>query len=142
MQDKTLTEKCIEVVEFLTKYPNIPPPSNVEINPYGDATIIWYLFGDSLDEQKEKARDIVRTIPGTAVKNGLTDLFEFSGECEGVRWRVLVDRPAVCERVVTSRASITKLVTDPEAPLIETTEIVETVEWICTPLLESYTAST
>lgn len=52
---------------------------------------------------------------------------------------VLAGRDAVCERVVTGIETVTKSVPDPaalaEAPVIEVTEEVETVEWVCRPLL-------
>jgi len=48
-------------------------------------------------------------------------------------------REEVCERVVTGVETVTKTVPDPAAlaavPQVEVTEQVETVEWICRPLL-------
>lgn len=48
-------------------------------------------------------------------------------------------RNQVCERVVTGVETVTKTVPDPEAlaavPQVEVTEQVETVTWVCKPLL-------
>jgi hypothetical protein len=54
------------------------------------------------------------------------------------------DRASVCERVVTGTREVTKEVRDPEAlaavPMVEVTEIVEDVEWVCRPLLKAPTS--
>lgn len=56
-----------------------------------------------------------------------------------VKAEVLAYRSDVCERVVVGTETVTKTVPDPEAlaavPTVEVTEEVETVEWVCTPLL-------
>lgn len=57
-----------------------------------------------------------------------------------VSWGALVAnaiaaRESVCERVVTGTETVKKSVPDPAAPLVEVTETVEHVEWICRPLL-------
>lgn len=48
-------------------------------------------------------------------------------------------RDEVCERVVTGTETVVKTVPDPDAlatvPTVEVTEVVETVEWKCRPLL-------
>lgn len=48
-------------------------------------------------------------------------------------------RHTVCERVVRGTREVTKTIRDPEAleqvPLVEVTEIVEDVEWVCPPAL-------
>jgi DhnA family fructose-bisphosphate aldolase class Ia len=48
---------------------------------------------------------------------------------------VHTERKTVCERVVTGTETVTKQVPDPAAPLVEVTEEVEKVEWVCRPLL-------
>lgn len=52
---------------------------------------------------------------------------------------VYAARDKVCERVVTGTETVIKNVPDPEAlaavPTVEVTEEVETVEWVCRPLL-------
>lgn len=53
--------------------------------------------------------------------------------------KVAAARDEVCERVVTGSAEVTKTVPDPEllaaVPTVQVTEIVETFEWRCVPLL-------
>lgn len=53
--------------------------------------------------------------------------------------KVYAGRALVCERIVTGTETVTKTVKDPEAlkavPEVEVTEEVETVEWVCSPLL-------
>lgn len=56
---------------------------------------------------------------------------------------IYAPRDQVCERVVTSTETVTKSVPDPdrlaEVPLVEVEEVVETVEWVCKPLLAAST---
>lgn len=57
----------------------------------------------------------------------------------------LSPRDSVCERVVTGTEIVTKTVPDPDAlvdlPTVEVTETVETVEWVCRPLLAAEAGS-
>lgn len=56
-----------------------------------------------------------------------------------VRVRLVAAREEVCERVVIGTKEVTTQVPDPaklaEVPLVDMTETVETVEWVCHPLL-------
>jgi hypothetical protein len=47
----------------------------------------------------------------------------------------LSPRASVCERVVTGTKTVTRMVPDPDAELVEVTEEVEETEWVCRPLL-------
>ncbi|MFI6304332.1 hypothetical protein ACIBCH_20875 [Amycolatopsis thailandensis] len=53
--------------------------------------------------------------------------------------RLHTTREQVCERVVTGTETVTETVPDPEklaeVPTVEVTKTVETVEWVCRPLL-------
>ncbi|PRY35299.1 hypothetical protein [Umezawaea tangerina] len=55
-----------------------------------------------------------------------------------LNFTILGDREAVCEKVVTTE-TVTRTVPDPAVlatvPLVEVTETVENVEWVCKPLL-------
>lgn len=55
-----------------------------------------------------------------------------------VRVHVYADREEVCDRVVTGTEVVTKMVPDPtvDVPLVAVDETVETVEWVCRPLLD------
>lgn len=56
-----------------------------------------------------------------------------------VRAYAYVSRELVCERKVVATREITKLVPDPEqvalVPMVEVTEKVEDVEWVCDPAI-------
>ncbi len=140
MSEITIADRCRDLAVFLDKYPNLPTPNTAEATPHS-AEVLWYLFSNNdFTEQKKIASDIIRLLPGPANKVYGTDLFTFAGECDGVKWQVIVSRPAVCERVVTAVESVTTMITDPDAPKIEVTEDVETVEWVCSPLLSGAVA--
>jgi hypothetical protein len=85
------------------------------------------------------ARACVRS--GAAIrKEGDTQWFRVVASFgEDVRVDAFGHREEVCERVVTGTETVTKTVPDPEAlatvPTVEVTEEVETVEWVCRPLL-------
>lgn len=104
-----------------------------------DRDVAWYLFGVDADgkklpdaEQKARAADLVRRLPGRQEKQQTGELFRFRGHIGGIRTQVIVDRDAVCERVVTGTREVEEKV--PTA--FETvTKVVEDVEWVCKPLL-------
>lgn len=56
---------------------------------------------------------------------------------DGVKLHVYAQREKVCTRVVTGVETVTREVPDPsvEVPMVTVTEQVETVEWVCEPLL-------
>lgn len=121
-----------ELADLLDQQPELPLPN------FGN--VPWYLFGEGdLARQKAEARRLVRMLPGSARKWETGDLFRFGGSFHGVPWEVIVDRPAVCERVVVSTEEVTCEVPDPQAlaqvPTTTVTETVEKVEWRCSPLL-------
>ena len=122
------------VADLLEAKPDLPLPVTREFH--------WYLFGSQLElaTQKAEAARIVRLIGGQHDKYETAELFRFRRQIHGVETQVIVDRPAVCERKVIAAEVVTKLVPDPSAPLVEVTETVETVEWVCAPLLESVPA--
>lgn len=49
--------------------------------------------------------------------------------------QVYANREQVCERVVLASVEVEKEVPDPAAPKVTVTEVEETVEWHCVPLL-------
>ncbi len=81
----------------------------------------------------------MRRLPGPHRKYPTAELFRYSGSIRGVETEVIVDRPAVCERVVVGTTTVTRQVPAPdvEVPMIEVTEDIEQVEWRCQPLLDS-----
>lgn len=94
------------------------------------------------DDPKAKLGTFAKTAARYAAKvdkNFTTGFALVVADFGGVRVSVQADRDEVCERVVTGTESVTKTVPDPEAlaavPTVEVTEEVETVEWVCRPLL-------
>lgn len=74
----------------------------------------------------------------TSSKDATEDRFRLEIKWgDALKIEVLADRNEVCERVVTGTEKVTRQVPDPsvEVPMVEVTEEVETVEWVCRPLL-------
>lgn len=64
--------------------------------------------------------------------------FELHGRLHGLHLYAAVKRSQVCTRVVTGTREVTTKVPAPGAPvvpMVEITQTVEDVEWICEPLL-------
>lgn len=123
------------LADLLETKPDLPLPDTHEV--------YWHLFSGhttalehiDLPAQKAEAARIVRLLGGTVDKWETGDLYRFRRHLHGWAAEVVVDRPAVCERVVVSAEVVTKQVPDPNAPLVEVRETVEQVEWRCKPLL-------
>lgn len=121
------------LADLLEAKPDLPTPDTNDM--------YWHLFGYTggskldLAAQKAEAARIVRLLGGTIDKYETGDLYRFKRHLHALKLEVIVDRPAVCERVVVSAEVVTKQVPDPNAPLVEVRETVEQVEWRCKPLL-------
>ncbi len=96
----------------------------------------------SVDDPKAEMATFARAAAkcGAKVrKNGGDKWFSVVAAWGPVEVEVFVDREEVCERVVTGTETVTKTVPDPEqlaaVPMVEVTEVVEHVEWVCPPLL-------
>lgn len=91
------------------------------------------------EQCREQLAAWARALPGKKDKE-INDRFaNLVGALRGLKLKVLAYRDEVCERVVTGVETVTHKVKDPEAlaavPMIEVTEEVEQVEWICRPML-------
>lgn len=108
--------------------------------PYHGTMSELAIFADS----KEQLVAVARALPGKVGKTfddrSDTYGFELHGSIGGLRVIVYGDRNEVCQRVVTGTREVTKTVPAPDAPMVEITETVEDVEWICSPLLAEATA--
>ncbi|MCU1677680.1 MAG: hypothetical protein JWM93_2438 [Frankiales bacterium] len=109
--------------------------------PY-DGTVIemlWIQTVPEYDEQRRLAQTFARLIPGTVAKSPRGDALDLIGAIDGLNVQMIVDRDAVCERVVTGTREVTEDVPDPAAlaavPTTTVTRTVEDVEWVCRPLL-------
>lgn len=123
------------LADLLEQHDEIPLPSSPGTRRSGG--VQWYLFGDKHEhaDQKARAAEMVRLIPGRFEKYETGDLFRFGGSLAGLPVEIIVDRPAVCERVVTGTREVKREVTIPVETRTETvTETVEDVEWVCQPL--------
>jgi hypothetical protein len=106
--------------------------------PY-DVTAQWICASRSKEEQRAIAQTFTRVMPGTIRKGVRDDAFDLDGEIGPVNFGLIVQRDAVCQRVVTDVTEVTREVPDPDAlaavPMVTVTETVEQVEWICSPIL-------
>lgn len=112
-----------------------PLPTHVSIYTQNAAPSIgWLLFGERRLDEAATAREIIRSIGGKWDKSP-GELFGFEQQRGIVQLEVVVNRESVCRRVVTGTETVTETVPDPDAPLVEVTKEVDTVEWQCEPLL-------
>lgn len=132
-----VAQNAHRLAAFLDAHPDLPEPTHYSVQ-FG-AEVKWLIWSDNHEDQKNLAEKVVRFIPGPAAKRVVGNWMEYSGEVDGVLWSVTASREAVCERVVVGVTTVTREVPDPSVvvPLVEVTEEVETVEWKCSPLLES-----
>lgn len=96
----------------------------------------------STDDAVMVMADLIRKAKArgaTVTKSAEDDWFNVHVAWGPVGIQVYAAREEVCERVVTGTETVTKTVKDParlaEVPEIEVTETVETVEWVCRPIL-------
>lgn len=68
-------------------------------------------------------------------KDASEDIYTLTVSWGALAANAIAAREAVCERVVIGTETVTKTVPDPTAPLVDVTETVEHVEWVCRPLL-------
>lgn len=132
-----------QLAAILRANPDVPLPTTG--GKYSPVNWLVFNYGDRNEDfgvQKATAARIARALPGTVHKQELGELFRFDAQLGGLHVQVIVDRAAVCERIVTGHEVVTKKVPDPAAlaalaavPQVEVTETVETVEWVCAPLL-------
>lgn len=79
------------------------------------------------------------SLPGHKRKDADETFFNLRGQVGAVHVEVFAYRSQVCRRVVTGTQEVTKTIPAPDAPMVEVTETVETVEWVCEPLLAEVT---
>lgn len=137
-----------QLADLIDAHPDLPQPY---INAHSSGSVVeahWYLhiWSDDLTEQKTTAAAIVSTLGGHWDKNERTydDGLEFTQTRDGLSLEVVVNRAAVCERVVTGSHEVTV----PATPAIparsataERVETIEDVQWVCSSLLAQLVAS-
>lgn len=118
------------LADLLDTNPDIPLPY------HGNGTaLLWIIVSEK--DQKATLAAIARALPGKVTKDVRDGSFDLKGQLAGLLVQVIAQRDEVCTRVVTGTETVTKTIPDPdvEVPLVEVTETVEQVEWICGPLL-------
>lgn len=146
MSDRDQYIKALRVTATLLEtVPDLPPPS---LSPHS-CELLWNVSSREPDPGAELAR-LARLMPCKLTKNqpGLgrefdDKYYELAGQIDGVEIRIWAVREEVCRKVVTGTKPVTRLVPDPtvEVPLVSVTEMVETYEWRCDPLLTKTPAS-
>lgn len=133
-----LSAALSEAAALLASLPSALPDPYVTAGSWGYADVNWQLMLDTNDtgEQKRMASEVIRSIGGKWDKVP-GDTFQFTRALGGLRLKVSVEREAVCERVVTGTEAVTIPAVEAQP---ERTEVRETVEWRCEPLLAEVTA--
>lgn len=130
-----------QIADFLAEHPEVPLP---HLSSYVDGQYapVLSIYLVTPGEQREPLAEIARAM-GTANKTAddRTGRFVVWRQFAGIKLLASADRAEVCERVVTGTREVTKEVPDPEAlaavPKVTVTEVVEDVDWVCTPLLKA-----
>lgn len=121
--------------DFIAQHADLPLPY-VTTYRDGQISMAYYLtingFGGP-EKQRSAAQAIIRAVGGRWDKNPNDhDEMNFRAERGALQFHVQIAREAVCERIVTGTETVT-------IPAVEAqparTEVVETVEWRCLPLL-------
>lgn len=104
-----------------------------------------HAYGDNADDLAVFARAAMAG-GATIRKNISSSQYNVAATWGPVEVEMLANRDEVCERVVTGVETVTEQVPDPEllaaVPTVEVTREVETVEWVCRPLLATEQAAT
>jgi len=133
----TLVERLRAASDYVAYLPAEAPDPTVSAEPWSNAiTVKWHLSTtDGVTDQRATAVAIRRALGGKWDKGGSGDTMwlEYSTEWRGVpvNLTIFVDRSQVCERVVTTESVLIPAM--PAEP--ERTEVVETIEWRCDPIL-------
>lgn len=136
----TTSDQLRALADLIDAHPDLPAPYITAYSNGGGVHAKWYLHLHGLDlpGQKTTAAQIVRILGGQWDKAEDGDRFNFASFRHGLSLEVVVNRAAVCERVVTGTHEVTVPAT-PAQPaqdaLPERTEQVENVTWVCSSLL-------
>lgn len=125
-----------EAIDWLEAHPEVPMPVNLDDSLYATE---YGGFAFHIDAKATLAA-MARALPGKVEKEAHSNgQFYLTGRVAGIRMHAIATRSEVCERVVTGTREVTKTIPDPAVvvPVIEVTETVEDVEWVCGPLLKA-----
>ena len=125
--------------DLLDEHPDLPAPV-ITAWSSGTLEVGWQLMnGDRADDQKAAVRQIVRAIGGKWDKtdHGAGSDMYFKRKLDGLNLTIYATREQICERVVVGEETVT-IPAKPAEP--ERTEVRETVEWRCAPVLAEVSA--
>jgi hypothetical protein len=138
----TTSSQLRALADLIDAHPNLP---EAYISSYSTdrVDVHWYLhiheLVQDLPAQKAAAALIIRIIGGHWDKTERSDdAFEFTQNRDGLLLEVVVNRAAVCERVVVGTHEVTVPATPamPARPAeAERTTTVEDITWVCSSLL-------
>lgn len=138
---ETMRETLARLCDLLAAHPDLPAPYVTIYDHLPEtAELKWYLHisGKGGPEvQKATAQKIIRTIGGKWDKSldRSDNSMDFRQTRDGLDFRVVVTREAVCERVVVGTEAVTIPASEAQPAMPERTEEREVVEWRCEPLL-------
>jgi len=123
-----------ELFDILEANPDLPLPSAGSLMP-----LTLFFHGNTA---KNDLASALLAFPGTKAKSVRDNYFDVAINLHGLKVQLTALREQVCERVVTGTEVITREVPDPKVrvSMVTVTETVETVEWICSPLLSEVSA--
>lgn len=121
-----------KLADWMEQHPEVPLPHT---GSTGDMLFIGTIF----DDHEELARLFANALPRPIAKEVRGDALDLKASFDGLNVCVILERDAVCRRVVTGTREVTKWVKDPkqleEIPEVEITETEEIVEWVCGSVL-------
>lgn len=118
-----------QLADLLDENPDVPLPYHGERK---SMPIAIFCFGGQ--DVKPVLAKLARRLHGVS-KEPDGEYYDVVGRLAGLRIKVTARRSDVCEKVVLGTETVTEMVPDPDAPLVEVTREVEQVEWICSPIL-------
>lgn len=122
-----------QLADILEAHPDLPLP-------YGGTTtseLLW--IANSRQDHKQVAATFARTIPGVVAKQPRGTDLDLIGRIAGLHVQLIVDRDAVCERVVVGSETVTVPARPATEATPEQTETREVVEWRCASILTETT---
>ena len=134
----TVSENLRVLADMIEAHPDLPLPF-ISAYSTGNIDAAWYLhihdLAENLPEQKAVAARIVSTLGGKWDKVQGEDFRFTQKRAEKLSLEVVVNRAAVCERVVTGSHEVTMPATPARRAEPGRVETVEDVTWICSSLL-------
>jgi hypothetical protein len=126
-----------QLADILDAHPELPLPFEGSARSLLQRITFFYLS----DKDPRAALATARRAFGVPMdkNDSIPNTFSLTGSLAGLHFSLTANRNDVCERVVTGTREVEVTEPDPDAvaalPKVTRTEVVEEVEWRCTPLL-------